>query len=85
MTSTDTTPDTRTDEAGRTVAVYLVTGMTCGHCAASVTEEVELIDGVREINVDVAGGRVTVTSDAPLDRAKVNDAVSEAGFTLVEG
>ena len=26
---------------------YTVTGMTCGHCAASVTEEVEEIAGVR--------------------------------------
>lgn len=75
---------TSTTDAGTTVAVYEVTGMTCGHCAASVTEEIEEIAGVRDIAVDVPSGRVTVTSDLPLDRADVDKAVSEAGFTLVE-
>ncbi|AIG78898.1 MULTISPECIES: heavy-metal-associated domain-containing protein [Amycolatopsis] len=62
---------------------YIVKGMSCGHCAASVTEEVSEIAGVSAVNVDVASGKVTVTSDAPLDVQAVDAAVSEAGYQLV--
>ena len=64
---------------------YPVTGMTCGHCVASVTEEIEEIAAVREVTVDlVAGGTsvVTVTSDQPLDDDAVRHAVAEAGYQL---
>ncbi len=65
---------------------YRVTGMTCGHCVASVTEEIGEIAGVREVNVDlVVGGssRVTVDSDQPLSDDAVQTAVAEAGYRLV--
>ncbi|KFZ76972.1 heavy metal transporter [Amycolatopsis sp. MJM2582] len=62
---------------------YIVKGMSCGHCASSVTEEVSEIAGVSAVNVDVASGKVTVTSDAPLDVQAVDAAVSEAGYQLV--
>ena len=63
-------------------ATYTVTGMTCGHCVSSVTEEIEEIAGVTGVDVDLQTGRVTVTSDAPLDGARVKDAVEEAGYEL---
>ncbi|TDC56164.1 copper chaperone [Actinomadura sp. KC345] len=63
-------------------ATYTVTGMTCGHCVSSVTEEIEEIAGVTGVDVDLPTGRVTVTSDAPLDDARVKDAVEEAGYEL---
>jgi copper chaperone CopZ len=59
--------------------------MTCGHCVASVTEELQELDGVRDVAVDlVAGGTstVTVTSDQPLADDAVQAAVSEAGYQL---
>ena len=65
-----------------TVSTWTVTGMTCGHCAASVSEEITEIARVRDVDVDVATGVVTVTSDAPLDRAAVEAAVVEAGYAL---
>ncbi|TMQ91815.1 heavy-metal-associated domain-containing protein [Actinomadura soli] len=63
-------------------ATYTVTGMTCGHCVSSVTEEVEQITGVTDVEVDLPTGRVTVTSAAPIDDALVKDAVEEAGYEL---
>ncbi len=65
-----------------TTSTYTVTGMTCGHCAASVTEEVEGIAGVSEVAVDVESGAVTVTSEAPLEESVVRAAVEEAGYQL---
>ena len=63
-------------------ASYTVTGMTCGHCVASVTEEVEEIPGVQDVVIDLPTGAVTVTSAEPLDRAAVKAAVEEAGYQL---
>ncbi|MCF8587362.1 heavy-metal-associated domain-containing protein [Gordonia liuliyuniae] len=59
-----------------------VDGMTCGHCAASVREEISEITGVTNVDVDVASGRVDITSDAALDATAVGAAVAEAGYTV---
>ncbi|QNG20643.1 heavy-metal-associated domain-containing protein [Rhodococcus triatomae] len=61
-----------------------VTGMTCGHCVASVREEVGEIDGVTSVDVDLASGRVTVEADRPIDRSTLAAAVDEAGYQLAE-
>ncbi|MER6973108.1 cation transporter [Nocardioides sp. NPDC000445] len=61
---------------------YTVSGMTCGHCVSSVTEEVAQIAGVSSVDVDLATGQVTVTSANELDRVQVQRAVEEAGYQL---
>ena len=65
-----------------TSQTYTVTGMTCGHCVASVTEEVEEIPGVENVNVVLETGSVTVTSSEPVDDAAVKTAVEDAGYQL---
>ena len=68
-----------------TSTTYRVTGMTCEHCVAAVTDEITAIDGVSAVSVDlVAGGTSTVAveSSAPLDPAVVAEAVDEAGYAL---
>jgi copper chaperone CopZ len=62
---------------------YNVSGMTCAHCVMSVTEEITAIDGVTDVAVDLPTGSVAVTSDRPLDEARVRAAVEEAGYALV--
>ena len=61
---------------------YTVTGMTCGHCVSAVTEEVTRVPGVTAVDVDLASGRLTVTSDDPVDDDAVRAAVDEAGYEL---
>jgi copper chaperone CopZ len=64
---------------------FLVTGMTCGHCVSSVTEEVSAIEGVDSVEVVLKKGgasRVVVTSAAPVDKDAVSAAVEEAGYQL---
>jgi copper ion binding protein len=62
---------------------YTVTGMTCSHCVASVTEEVSKIPGVVDVDVDLASGSLSIASQAPVDGAAVQEAVEEAGYELV--
>jgi copper ion binding protein len=61
---------------------YTVTGMTCGHCVASVTEEVQEVPGVEDVAVALETGQVTVTSAEPLDESAIRTAVEEAGYQL---
>ena len=63
-----------------TTTTYLVTGMTCGHCAASVTEEIDEVPGVESVTVDHAAGTAVVTGD--VDDAAIAAAVEEAGYAL---
>lgn len=63
-------------------STYTVVGMTCDHCVAAVTEEVGAVPGVREVDVDLATGGLTVHGDSPLDDAAVRAAVEEAGYEL---
>ena len=62
---------------------YRVQGMTCGHCVHAVSTEVGGLPGVQQVDVDLATGNVTVTSDGELDREAVRAAVDEAGYELV--
>lgn len=66
-------------------ATYTVTGMTCSHCVASVTEEVSEIPGVSDVAVDLDSGRLSVTSAEPVDPQLVTDAVTEAGYEVAVG
>jgi len=61
---------------------YTVTGMTCGHCVSSVTEEVQEIPGVDNVDVVLETGTLTVTSSQSLDDSAVRAAVEEAGYQL---
>ena len=69
------------------IAEYAVTGMTCQHCVAAVTDEVSALPGVTAVAVDLKPeGRsvVQVTSAEGVDRAAVAAAVDEAGYTLTD-
>ncbi len=63
------------------MSTYTVSGMTCEHCVASVTEEVKALRGVTDVVVDLATGTLTVTGEATGDA--VRGAVEEAGYKLV--
>lgn len=63
-----------------------VSGMTCQHCVAHVTEELEALGGVKHVSIvlNKAGqSQVTVVSDILLDDAALKEAIDEAGdYTL---
>ncbi|GAA0963312.1 heavy-metal-associated domain-containing protein [Actinocorallia libanotica] len=61
---------------------YTVQGMTCGHCKASVTEEVGEVSGVTGVDVDLESGKVVVSGEGFTDD-QVRKAVEEAGYQVV--
>ncbi|MFM1786625.1 MAG: hypothetical protein RL228_575 [Actinomycetota bacterium] len=60
-----------------------VSGMTCGHCVNSVTEELQTISGVTQVNVDLESGNVTIESGTELDADQIEAAIKEAGYEVV--
>ncbi|GGU17959.1 heavy-metal-associated domain-containing protein [Streptomyces violascens] len=63
-------------------STYTVTGMACGHCAASITEELKRVVAVSAVTVDVDSGTVVVISDKDLATADVRAAIEKAGYEL---
>ena len=69
------------DGIDRTTTLRL-SGLTCGHCVAHVTEELEALEGVKNVSVILnKGGQsvATVVSDVLLDDARLREAIDEAG------
>ena len=64
--------------------VFAVTGMTCGHCEARVTDALSQLEGVARAKADAAQDRVevTLTRGAQLDRDRLADAIRGAGFEV---
>ncbi|AOT02864.1 heavy-metal-associated domain-containing protein [Arthrobacter sp. U41] len=63
-----------------------VSGMTCGHCVSSVSEELEALAGVEKVDVDLNSGgisTVTITSAGALSDSEIGEAVAEAGYLVV--
>ena len=61
---------------------FKVEGMTCGHCAHAVKEEVGALDGVTDVLVDLVPdgvSTVTVESASEVSADAVRDALIEAG------
>ena len=63
-------------------STYTVNGMTCGHCIDAVTDELNRLPGVHDVQVELPTGMVVVTSDGPLPIDEVRLAIDEAGYEL---
>ena len=60
---------------------YSVPGVSCGHCRAAITAEVEQLAGVTCVDVDLRAKRVSVAGDE-LDDAAIRAAIDEAGYDV---
>lgn len=65
-----------------TTTVIGVEGMTCGHCVNAVQTEVGKVDGVTDVQVDLASGRVTIVADREPTAEELRAAVEEAGYEV---
>ena len=74
-------PAASDSSAGGSSPSYQVTGLTCGHCAKSVTQALSQVDNVQ---IDLAAGGVsTVTVTGVVPPEMVRRAIEEAGYTVL--
>jgi uncharacterized protein len=60
---------------------FLVEGMTCNHCAANVKNSLSNLDGVKDVQVNLAKKNVVV--DGEYDQADIKSAIEKAGYKVV--
>ena len=61
---------------------FEATGLTCGHCARAVSDELLALDGVLDAEVEVVNGGlsvVTIVTERDLTDDEVTAALVEAG------
>ncbi|MBA0053723.1 copper chaperone [Streptomyces sp. AJS327] len=68
---------------GRTTTVYRVSGMTCGHCVATISAALDALESVDSVRVELADGTVTVHSAGSPDDEAVTAAIDEVGYGVV--
>jgi copper chaperone CopZ len=64
-----------------TTRVFTVEGMTCSHCAGSISTEVAKVPGVTDVQVDVGAKNVQVSGET-LEDSAIRAAIEEAGYTV---
>lgn len=62
------------------INTYKISGMACNHCKMTVERALNALEGVENVEVDLAAGTATVTGNVA--RADVEQAVSLAGFNV---
>jgi copper chaperone CopZ len=60
---------------------YSVPDISCGHCAAAITTELQTVPGVEAIEVDVKSRTVTIRGRL-LDEAAIVAAIDAAGYEV---
>ena len=60
-----------------------IEGMTCGHCAMTITKELSGLAGVANVQVDHAEGIATVEQNG-LSNDQLSEAIAAAGYTAKE-
>lgn len=64
--------------------VLQVEGMHCGGCVASVKRALAAVEGVAQVDVDLAQGQVSVAGNASLQREPLAEAVRALGFDVLD-
>lgn len=60
-----------------------IKGMSCQHCVMAVTKALSGIEGIRDVQVDLAKGEATFSEDRPVEKTLIRERIQKAGFEVV--
>lgn len=60
-----------------------VEGMSCQHCVMAVTKALNGIEGITDVKVDLASGRVTFEETKAVAQETIATAIKKAGYDVV--
>ena len=64
-------------------SVLKVKGMSCQHCVMSVTKALNQLDGIKNVQVDLAKGEVQFDNTKAMASNQIEKAIEEAGYQVV--
>jgi copper chaperone len=65
-------------------ATLKVKGMSCQHCVRSVTKALSQLDGIKNVQVDLAKGEVRFDNTEEVASSRIAKAIEEAGYEVVQ-
>ena len=63
--------------------VFKVKGMSCQHCVMSVTKALNQLEGIENLQVDLAKGEVRFDNKKEVPSGRVVKAIQDAGFKVI--
>jgi copper chaperone len=64
-------------------SVLKVKGMSCQHCVMSVTKALNQLDGIKNVQVDLAKGEVQFDNTKSVASDRIQKAITDAGYEVV--
>jgi len=65
-------------------SVLKVKGMSCQHCVMAVTKALNQLDGVKNVQVDLAKGEVRFDNTKQVASNQIEKVISDAGYEGVQ-
>jgi len=60
-----------------------VKGMSCQHCVMSVTKALGQLEGIKNVQVDLAKGEVRFENSKEIASNRIEKAISDAGYQVI--
>ncbi|HUL23500.1 MAG TPA: copper ion binding protein [Thermodesulfobacteriota bacterium] len=60
-----------------------VKGMSCQHCVMSVTKALGQLEGIKNVQVDLAKGEVRFDNSKEIASSRIEKAISDAGYQVI--
>ena len=64
--------------------ILKVKGMSCQHCVMSVTKALSQLEGIKNIQVDLAKGEVRFDNVREVTPNRIEKAIQEAGYQVIQ-
>ena len=64
------------------VSILKVKGMSCQHCVMSVTKALTQLEGIRNVQVDLAKGEVRFDNTKSITIDQIQKAITDAGYEV---
>jgi copper chaperone len=65
------------------VSVLKVKGMSCQHCVMSVTKALNQLEGVKDVQVDLAKGEVRFENTKQVASDRIEKTIVDAGYEVI--
>jgi copper chaperone len=64
-------------------SVLKVKGMSCQHCVMSVTKALNQLDGIKNVQIDLAKGEVRFDNTKNTASERIQKAITDAGYEVI--